>query len=210
MEEKKSEVAPQQGQEKKAETAKPPPEAPKSLSEALQIAQIALDTYDDLFSDFDPSPFETRILSDDFLRELKRRYAERGKGEFVINFTLPKATRSYKTESLIKKRIRDYFKTKLKTVDKARKEGMNNGLLRFTAGLAISLGILIVPELETVPLVTLLSVLTWFLLWTGYDNLLAASQKLRKKKSFYEKFLKADYRFVDEEEVVKYLSSSYR
>lgn len=183
---------------------------PKTMTNALQIAQIALDTYDDLFSDFDPSPYETRILSDDLLKELRRRYAERGRGEFVVNFSLPKALRSEKTEALIKKRIKDYFRTKLKTVEKDRKESVKKGALRFAAGLAVSLGLLFVPALDAVPFITILSVLTWFLFWTGYDHLFEASHRLRKRKAFYEKFLKAEYKFVDQEEVVRYISSSYR
>src|SRR3989338_8032949 len=37
------------------------------LSSILNSIQIALDHYDDIFSDFDPSPFNQRMLSDDFL-----------------------------------------------------------------------------------------------------------------------------------------------
>jgi len=210
MEEKAAK--PEPAQTSKAEPRKPGQLRiePKTMTNALQIAQIALDTYDDIFSDFDPSPYETRLLSDDFLNELRRRYAERGRGEFVVNFTLPKSVRSEKTEALIKKRIKDYFRAKLKTVEKDRKESVKKGILRFAAGLAISLGILFVPGLETIPLITILSVLTWFLLWTGYDHLFETSHRLRRRKAFYEKFLKAEYKFVDQEEVVRYISSSYR
>jgi len=217
MEEGKGEASkPEPGQPekkpetRKSETYKVEPVILKSLSEALQITHIALDNYDDIFSDFDPSPYATRILSDDFLNELRRRYAERGKGEFVVNFTIQKELRSDKTEALIKKRIKDYFKAKMKTLEKARKESVNKGILRFMAGLVVSLGILFVPALETTPLITLLSVLTWFLLWTGYDHLFEAAHRLRKRKAFYEKFLKADYKFMDEEKVMRGISSSYR
>ena len=33
---------------------------------------IVLDSYDDLFSDFDPRPYRIRALSDDFLLECKK------------------------------------------------------------------------------------------------------------------------------------------
>ena len=39
-------------------------------------------------------------MSDDFIRELRRRYAENHKGEYVITFSLPKSHRSEKIESL--------------------------------------------------------------------------------------------------------------
>jgi hypothetical protein len=57
---------------------------PKSVSDIFQIAPIALDTYDDIFSDFDPSPFDHRVISEDFLSELRRRYNLTPKDNFVV------------------------------------------------------------------------------------------------------------------------------
>ena len=87
------------------------------LSSILNSIQIALDHYDDIFSDFDPSPFSQRMLSDDFLKEMQKRYIETKKGEFEIRFSLPASIRDVKTEGLVKKRLKDYFHKQIKNVD---------------------------------------------------------------------------------------------
>jgi hypothetical protein len=178
---------------------------PQTISDVLQTADIALDSYDDIFSDFDPSPYSRRILSADFLKELHRRYSETKKGDIAVKFTLPRALRSERKEGLVKKRIKDYFKERLKGIEKKTKEKFQKGIFRLLMGVAISVAVFIFPELDTVPLVTLLSVLIWFELWSAYDNLFDVPVKLRREKAFYEKFIKADYSFLSEEDVVESL-----
>ena len=184
----------------------------RTVSDVLQTAQIALDSYDDIFSDFDPSPYETRLLSDDFLNELRRRHAEKRKGEFVVNFSLPGRLRSEKTEALVRKRIKDYFRGRLRDVDKAVRDRLRNGMLRLLAGALVSLSLIVFPQLDVVPALTLISVLIWYVLWSGFENIFEASGTLKRKHIFYEKFMRAGYTFMDQEEVIRSIgiSSSYR
>jgi hypothetical protein len=63
---------------------------PVAVTEVLKTTQVALDNYDDIFSDFDYSDYSKRLLSYDFLKELRRRYEERKKGEYEITFSIPK------------------------------------------------------------------------------------------------------------------------
>lgn len=178
----------------------------KTMSDVLQKADIALDSYDDIFSDFDPSPFQTRLLSEDFLYELRRRYASTGKGGLVVNFTLPKALRSEKTEALIRKRIKDHFKTRIKDIDRKAQNHVRNGGIRLIVGIGLSLAVLLLPQLEAVPVVTIFSVLIWYSIWSGLENISEASAHLEKKKGFAEKFMKADYTFLSQEDVVVHMA----
>ncbi len=184
----------------------------RTVSDVLQTAQIALDGYDDIFSDFDPSPYERRLLSDDFLRELRRRHAEKRKGEFVVNFTLPGSLRSEKTEALVRKRIKDYFKARLRETAKERKDKLKEGVLRLVVGVMLSILLIVFPQLDVVPLLTILSVLIWYVLWSGFEELFDVSRRLKRKEAFYDKFLRAEYNFMDQEEVVRSINigSSYR
>lgn len=174
----------------------------KTISDVMQVIQIAIDHYDDLFSDFDPSSYETRLLSDDFLKELHRRYSERKKKEFTVNFTIPKSTKSEKIEVLVKKRLKEYFKQKLKTTMKIRKDKMTSGAIRVVLGIFFSMLLFIFPQLDTVPLLTLISVLLWYALWSGFERIFESSRRLLRKTEFYEKFTKAQYNFVTEEEMM--------
>jgi hypothetical protein len=181
------------------------PAEARSVTDILQTTQIALDTYDDIFSDFDPSPYGKRLLSDDFLNELRRRHAEKRKGEFVVNFTLPGSLRSEKTEALVRKRIKDYFKGRLREVAKGRKEKLREGVLRLFVGLALSILLVVFPQLDAVPLLTILSVLIWYVLWSGFEELFDVSRRLKRKETFYGKFLRAEYNFMDQEEIVRHI-----
>ena len=180
----------------------------KTLSDVLQTVQIALDTYDDIFSDFDPSPIERRILSDDFLSELRRRYAEREGGEFLVTLSIPKALRNLKMEALIKKRIKGYFQGRLKELEKKKKERLQNGLVRIIFGLVFSLLLFVSPEIGSFPLIASIPVLMWYFFWSGFEYVFEASSRIEKKRVFSGKLLVAEYNFVDQEEIIQSISTT--
>jgi hypothetical protein len=176
---------------------------PKTVSDVLQRVDMALDVYDDLFSDFDPSPYHTRLLSEDFLSELRRRYISTGENDIVVNFTMPEALRNDKTESLIKRRIKDHFKMRVRAIKQKAREKADNGIIRLAGGILLSIALFMIPELDTVPLLTIFSVLIWYSIWSGLENVLEASTSLGRKKAFAEKFMRADYIFFSQEEVLE-------
>jgi hypothetical protein len=180
----------------------------KTMTEALQSTQIALDTYDDIFSDFDPLPYETRILSDDFLNELGKRYAETHKGELIVIFTIPKGARSEKVENIVKKRVKDYFKARHAKAKKLVDEDQKKGFLRVGVAIISYLPIIIFSEPVLSHIAPLLSVLAWYFLWTGLDKLLEVPGKLVAEMNFCDRFHRAKYNFVDEETVVKSIGIS--
>lgn len=175
----------------------------KTFLESLQITKIALDSYDDIFSDFDPSPYETRLLSEDFLTELNRRSAENRKANFVITFTIPRILRSEKTEVLIKKRIKEHFRKNLRDLERIKREKTYQGVIRVFVGILISVSLFLIPQLDAVPIITILSVLIWYALWSGFEYLFESPRRLRRKIIPVEKFIKAEYEFVAEEDVIE-------
>ncbi|MBI5227427.1 hypothetical protein HY988_02450 [Candidatus Micrarchaeota archaeon] len=183
-----------------------------SVSGVLQSVSIALDGYDDIFSDFDPSPYAIRLMSEDFLRELKRHYTENRHGDFVITFTLPKSLRSEKTENLIRKRIKDHFTSSLSKLRKETYKARREGILRIGGGMAIAALVFTVPQFETQLPLMILSTLSWYFLWSGYEKFFEAPSAMNKKERFFDKFVSAKYNFVDQEDVVKSINigSSYR
>jgi len=174
-----------------------------TVSDVLQKADIALDSYDDIFSDFDPSPYESRLLSEDFLYELNRRYAATPKGQFSVNFTLPGHLRSEKIESLIKKRIKDHFRARMKKTEIRAHGHARTGAIRVGAGIVLSIAVFLVPQLETVPLVTIFSVLIWYAIWSGIESISEASVHLGRRRALAEKFLRSEYSFISQEDVLE-------
>lgn len=166
----------------------------------LKATRLALDNYDDIFSDFDISPYSRRLLSYDFLTELRRRYAETKTGEVSVSFTLPRSQRSQKTESLVRKRLKDHFRQHLRKVESKIGESRKKGLFKISAGLAASILLFSFTFPAEMPLTTMLSVLSWYFLWTGYSDIFETTSKNSSKREFYKKFLDAKYEFFDEEE----------
>ncbi|MDO8554398.1 MAG: hypothetical protein Q7S22_06320 [Candidatus Micrarchaeota archaeon] len=182
-------------------------EEPK-VSTLLNSIQISLDEYDDIFSDFDPSPYAKRLLSEDFLKEIQRRYIETDKGEIEIRFTLPAKLRDMKTEGLIKKRLNHYFLIKIKDMDNQLKKLKTMGITYFIVGFALlSLDIFIYDSqgLMTKLLSILLTPAGWYGMYTGLEHIFSHPSELVEKRSFYERFQKAKYVFISEEELVKHV-----
>ena len=177
------------------------------LSSILNSIQIALDHYDDIFSDFDPSPFNQRMLSDDFLKEMQKRYIETKKGDFEIRFSLPASLRDAKIEGLIKKRLKDYFHKQIKDVEVEVEKRQNSGIQRVGFGfvvLAIEL-LMNIYGFTKFPLNFLGVILVpagWFGMYSGFEMFFDQPQKLIEQKKFYKKFHDAIYLFMSEEEIL--------
>ena len=186
----------------KQEPAKPESE---SIRELRDIS-LAIDTYDDIFSDFDPRPYSLRALSDDFLKEIKKRGLEGKKGKLEIWFFLPEEKRDAKVEPLIRKRLREYFSkhfaesnTELDTVKK-------RGIGFLIIGIAlIAVATFLASYYETTGalsrvLVELTLIGGWFCMFTGMETLFNLPADLVEKKKLHEHMSKADFIFFSEEE----------
>ena len=79
-----------------------------SLLAESEISLI-LDSYDDIFSDFDPRHFSERALSDDFLIEAKKAARDKA-GVYELRFLVPKQQRNFEHEHLIRMRLKEHFK----------------------------------------------------------------------------------------------------
>ncbi|MDD5337512.1 MAG: hypothetical protein PHS02_03445 [Candidatus ainarchaeum sp.] len=185
----------------------------KKPSSLLNLLHIALDTYDDIFSDFDPSGYEHRILSDDFMKEMQKRYVENRKGDIEIRFSIPAVMRSGRIESLIKKRLKEYFQIQIKELDMEIGKRKGAGGVYFAVGFVVLLLTYyssdIFPASHSAQVLgTLLTPLGWFGMWEGLSLLVQAPIKYEEQKKFYSKFSKANYVFINEEDFLKELSES--
>jgi hypothetical protein len=178
------------------------------LAPIMKSIQIALDSYDDIFSDFDESPYSSRVLSDDFLKEIKKRYYETKKGEFELRFTLPSAKRDSKVESIIKKRLRDYFKNEVDYFSEKIAKTKNEGLLRIFVGffllsLEVALDTFGVGGLYAKILSVIIVPAGWYGFYSGFEYFFEQPKEFESLRVFNEKFYKAKYEFVSEEDVLK-------
>lgn len=71
--------------------------------------KIAIDSYDDLFSDFDISSYSERSISLDFKEALESKTIEPKFKTTKITLSIPKKERDNKKEQIISKRLNYFF-----------------------------------------------------------------------------------------------------
>lgn len=166
---------------------------------------ITLDTYDDIFSDFDPRPFSQRELSEDFLKEIQRRYMEDKKGRFEIHFTIPSTERDVKGEAVIKKRLREHFAFMAKQEEEVIRKTKMRGYAYIIIGSAVLLAnvFALFWLQEESFFYQILSIMLvpagWYGMWTGIEKVIDEPFSAVDRKMIHEKFEKANYVFMSEE-----------
>jgi len=180
----------------------------------INSVDIALDCYDDIFSDFDSSPYSRRTLSIDFIKEIERRYNAAKEGEIRFVFSLPKKMRNTKDEAVIKERLLKYFDNQIKECEKEARQEQKFSFVLIGGGIVfIALSNLIgLYEsgnsflLKTLHEITLIP--GWVGEFLGVEKLLSSATKLKEKEKFYKKLRDASYIFVSTEDIVKKMSES--
>ncbi len=170
-------------------------EGESDIKDIIDKAQVSLvlDTYDDIFSDFDPRPYDQRALSGDFLDAA--RHAARDKREGIeLRLLIPKAVRSTGSEELIKQRLKEHFRRHYRLVRKERIRYRRQAIALILAGVVIGMADALL--LSTLNLDAILEdaigiVLTpasWFTIWTGFEHLVTPPEEMGVEEEFNKKF----------------------
>src|SRR5579859_7557489 len=102
------------------------PSPDKNTSEFPGVAKassihLALEDYEDIFSDFDPRPYPERSLSEDFLYELQRAALNKEEKGLVVTLLMPREERNTAREKVILERLRDHFRRHHRKLEEKRK-----------------------------------------------------------------------------------------
>ena len=164
---------------------------------------LILDSYSDIFSDFDPRPYGERTLSDDFLAECRKAVRDK-EDELELRLLLPKGKRNINDEIKIKKRLKDHFRKhhleKENGIKKVKKEGV---LLIFVGMVLMFFSSLLYSEtfvLSNILRNVLLVVSEpggWFLFWIGGEKLVYALREKKPNYDFYRKMNNAKIYFFE-------------
>lgn len=173
------------------------------IKEAMEMAEISiiLDTYDDIFSDFDPRPYNERALSEDFIREAKRAARDRDAGT-GLRLLIPQSVRNEKSEALIKVRLKDHFRKSHRrlAIELSERNRRAAGLLVVGAVIGAADVILISSAgfgtifKDAVDII--LTPASWYTIWTGFDNLLMKPKDTVADLGFYRKMMGAQITFT--------------
>ena len=135
---------------------------------------LILESYEDIFSDFDPRPYSEKALSGDFLSECKKASADKTK-KINLKLFIPKSKRNPAEEIKIKKRLKDHFIHHLKK----RKNEINkiklNGFNWFLLGSFMIVLAALFTDYKGSFFMNLLITLThpagWFFMWEGLGKI---------------------------------------
>ena len=170
----------------------------QSLLAKAEIS-LLLDTYDDIFSDFDPRPFPQRALSDDFLLEAKK--AARDKGDNLdLSFMIPKAKRNFEHEVLIKRRLREHFRKHTIIIENEVKSIRRKGVVMAITGIILIMVATYFFSLASENifihlLIVILEPAGWFTAWTGLDEIYYTAKQQMPDLEFYQKMTKSEISF---------------
>lgn len=151
-----------------------------------------LNSYDEIFSDFDPRPFKLKALSADFLDELKRASFDK-ESPVSITFLVPRKKRNKADEAIIKKRLKQHFQRHFNISKDDRKAIVKRGGLFIFGGVLLMLlaAYIMFHYGEATFIFAFFVVLLepggWFLFWEGFNQVIFESKIRTPEYAFYSK-----------------------
>lgn len=164
------------------------------------IVQIWLDSYDDMFSDFDPRPYSKRMWSDDFIVQIRKVIKDHSKKVSVLRILLPVKEKQETVEGVLIKRLSKFFEQRGAEISQSRKETINKGILYILMGIVVMLTTEYLSYINKDNfswhlLLRVFEPLGWFLLWMGLD-IIVDSRKSIHDISFFSKLASARIEFA--------------
>jgi hypothetical protein len=161
---------------------------------------LALDSYDDIFDDFDMQGYIERALSADFVNVLNSRIKKTDLKEKIgVIFTIPKNRRDDKTEELITKRLTGHFVNMARYWEEKEKETSSFAMFLVALGLIFFIvGQLLIHQFAPF-FDEYLIIPAWILTFYGLDKMLSDKPKASSKRQFYDAISKAKLTFRDQD-----------
>lgn len=169
---------------------------------------LSLDDYDELFSDFDHRPANERLVSDDFIQELRRACLDRSPEGLALQLSLPKRARNAAIERVLKDRLREHLTRQRQRLEDLLDKDRRLGWSLLALGVALMFGAAWLLHAQTGSfavsfVIVLLEPAGWFTFWEGLNLLIFRTRDARPELAFYRKLAGAQIRFVDEAGFVK-------
>jgi len=174
---------------------------PKQSLLKLAEVSILLDSYNDIFSDFDPSAYSERTLSDDFIIQTKKFSKNKGGHKMSLKLLLPASVRNEQDEKVIIKRLHSHFKDSYQQLESEVRKTNRKGIILTIIGLVLMtiasyLSFMKVEKYHIHFLLVLFEPAGWFLLWAGLDHLVYSSKDAKKDLNFYSKMTTSEIKFL--------------
>lgn len=150
-----------------------------------------LDSYDDIYSDFDSRHYQKRRVSEDFLYEVRTEIKYKEQKADVLILLLPADKRDELSEKIITASLALFFKNQYNiNAVKCRKK-LRSGLLLLVSGSILMLlnswfSFRFPPSFWLQSFKILMEPAGWFLLWAALDFLFYEYSNVKKERNFYK------------------------
>ena len=172
------------------------------------VINIWIDSYDEMFSDFDPRAYSSRAISDDFILQVRKISKDQYGKKMILKLLLPETARNQQNEEVISERLQHFFEINHQQLLAEKRKTRQKGSLLTIAGILLLLGASYISYLKSESfysqvLLILFEAAGWFMLWMGFDQLVYNSGKTKKEFNFYAYMAKAEITFESYNEVSK-------
>jgi hypothetical protein len=171
--------------------------SPSTLADETREISLRLESYDDIFSDFDIRPFSKRALSVDFLDEIKRASSDKTSEGVELVLFVPESERSESHDTTIRERLAAHFRRHYHLLAAEKRRFMRRGWSMVGLGIISMIGAALIhfntPEKSLFMsfLLVFLEPAAWFLLWEGMDQIVFESKSINPELDFYRKMSSA-------------------
>jgi len=160
---------------------------------------LLLDSYNDIFSSFDPRPYSEKSLSDDFIIECKKAAIDKEESKIKLILSVPEEKRKVIDEIKIKKRLSEHFARHFKINKKEIIDIKKKGALWFLIGTALMLIGAFTKSFNGFAF-NLLNIMIepagWFSFWEGLGKIFITADEKTPNYIFYKKMDKAAIYFI--------------
>ena len=108
-------------------------------TEETSEIRFVINTYEDIFSDFDPRPYSLKGLSEDFLSAAKGSLTNKPIDKIDFIFLVQKKERKEKEEAVIKERLKKHFKKHMEIFEKEKSKIVKRGSIFTGVGMILML-----------------------------------------------------------------------
>lgn len=163
---------------------------------------IRLDTYDDLYSDFDSRHFSKRLVSEDFIHELKRSAKEMRQPVSELLLHLPANVRVPGVEAGIVQSLKKYFHNQYFAMKSEIQHLRRRGWLLTLLGFLLMIAAAYVHYINAASFLfstirVILEPAGWFLIWNGLETLIYELKTRKVQFIFFEKLNGCTIQFIE-------------
>ncbi|WP_067141631.1 hypothetical protein [Oceanivirga salmonicida] len=161
---------------------------------------VAVNKYEDIYSDWDPSPFRRRDIEGDFIEYIWDSAIDIPLNENIkIIFLIKGYLRNDKKEMQLLKAVNNYFKYLLHKSERQYFEEKKKSFKYFIIGIVLALiaysGVFKEVALWVKIFEEGIIIGSWVFFWEAFYNIFMESAKLREDQKIIKRFLKTEYIF---------------